>query len=78
MSKKITGRVNGGLAIYYGMGVLILAILGFVGVGVWLYKVFTGQRVFSWGALIGMVSAVAIAGAIGYSLMRVGYEEIEK
>jgi hypothetical protein len=43
-----------------------------------LYKVFTGQREFSWGALIGMVSAVAIAGAIGYSLMRVGYEEIEK
>ncbi|MBS1486737.1 MAG: hypothetical protein JST43_04045 [Bacteroidetes bacterium] len=75
--KKIN-KVNGGIAIYYGISFLIGAIGGLIGIVVWLFKIFTGQIDFSWGMLIGLIIFTMASGAIGYSILRVGYEEIEK
>lgn len=70
--------MNGGLSIYYGMGMMFMGIMGFVVIGVWLYKVFTGEKDFSWGTLIGMTSVMGILGTLGYLLLRAGYEEMER
>ena len=78
MNKKTIRRVNGGIAIYYGIGSIMVAISGVIGIGIWLFKVFTDQTTFSWGMLVGLIVMTAAMGAIGYSILRVGYEEIEK
>lgn len=78
MSKKTTNRVNGGLAIYYGISSIIGAVGGVIGIGIWLFKVLTNQTNFSWGTLVGLIIITGVLGAIGYSILRVGYEEIEK
>jgi hypothetical protein len=78
MNKKTINRVNGGIAIYYGIGSIIGAIAGVVGLGVWLFKVFTDQINFSWGTLATITIITAALGVIGYSIVRVGYEEIEE
>ena len=78
MNNKTINRVNGGIAIYYGIGSIAGAISGLVGIGTWLFKVFTDQTNFSWGTLIGLTVITAVLGVIGYSILRVGYEEIEK
>ena len=78
MNKKTINRVNGGIAIYYGIGAIIGAIGGVIGIGIWLFKVFTNQINFSWGNLAGLVLITIVLGLIGYSILRVGYEEIEK
>jgi hypothetical protein len=78
MNKKTIRRINGGIAIYYGIGSIIVAIGGVIGIGTWLFKVVTDQTTFSWGTLAGLIVITAAIGAIGYSILRVGYEEIEK
>jgi hypothetical protein len=78
MNKKTISRVNGGLAIYYGIGSIVVAIGGIVGIGVWLFKVFTDQTNFSWGTLVGLTIVTVTMGAIGYSILRVGFDEMEK
>jgi hypothetical protein len=78
MNKKTSRRVNGGIAIYYGISSIIGAIGGLIGIGIWLFKVFTNQTDFSWGILLGLIIITGILGAIGYPIFRVGYEEIEK
>ncbi|TXH30252.1 MAG: hypothetical protein E6Q96_01990 [Cyclobacteriaceae bacterium] len=77
MSKKVQKRVNGGLAIYYGMGTALGVVAGFIGFIVWIIKVVLGKVEFSWGAAI-IIPVILIAmGAMAYSLLRVGYEELE-
>ncbi len=78
MNKKTISRVNGGIAIYYGIGTIVGAISGVIGIGVWLFRVFTDQAIFSWETLIGLTILTAVLGVIGYAIFRVGYEEIEK
>jgi hypothetical protein len=78
MNKKTINRVNGGVAIYYGISTIIGAIGGLIGIGMWLFKVFTNQTDFSWGILTGLILLTGVLGVIGYSILRVGYEEIEK
>lgn len=78
MNKKTISKVNGGIAIYYGISGLLVAIAGLISIGIWLFKVFTGQADFSWGTLTGLTVVVAVVGLIGYSILRVGYEEMEK
>ena len=78
MNKKTINRVNGGIAFYYGISSIIGAAAGLIGIGTWLFKVFTDQTNFSWGTLIGLTLLTAVLGGIGYSILRVGYEEIKK
>jgi hypothetical protein len=77
MNKRTFNRVNGGIVVYYGITSIIAAISCAIGIGVWLFKVFTHQKNFSWGTLIGLMVITAILGIIGYSILRVGHEEIE-
>ena len=78
MSKKLINRVNGGIAIYYGIGSIMGAISGVIGISIWIFKVFNGQTNFSWGTLIALTIITSALGVIGYSIVRVGYEEIER
>lgn len=76
-SRKIQKRVNGGLAIYYGMGSILTAIGSVIALFVRLFKVWNGTAEFSWSLLIILLVFTAIVGFVGYLLLRVGYEEIE-
>lgn len=77
MSKKVQKRVNGGLAIYYGMGAGALTIGSLVAFIVWIVKVFLGKTEFSWGAVILIPILIFGFGFMAYALLRVGYEELE-
>ncbi|MBX2914416.1 MAG: hypothetical protein KF856_03980 [Cyclobacteriaceae bacterium] len=77
MSKKVQKRANGGLAIYYGMGTALSVVAGFVGFIVWIVKVVLGKVEFSWGATIIIPIILIALGAMAYSILRVGYEELE-
>lgn len=76
MSKRTT-KVNGGIAIYYGFACTVAAIAAAIGTGNWLYKVFTDEKIFSWGTLVILVIITAALGIMGYIILRVGYEEME-
>lgn len=78
MNKKTIHKVNGGIAIYYGIGSIIGAFGGLIAIGIWLFNVFTDRTNFSWGSFAGLILITAALGAIGYSILRIGYEEIEK
>ena len=78
MNKKTINRVNGGIAIYYGIGSAIAAIAVAVGIGIWMFKVFSDSGNFSWGVLALLVILTVIMGIVGYILLRVGYGQIEK
>jgi len=75
--RKIQKRVNGGFAIYYGMSSALFSVGSLIGLFVWMYKVFVGKTDFSWVIPIMLVIVIAVAGFVGYLLLRVGYEEIE-
>lgn len=77
MNRRTANRVSGGIAIFYGISSIVGAIGGITGIGIWLFKVFTDQIVFSWGTLIGLIIITGLLAAMGYSILRVGYEEIE-
>lgn len=78
MNKKTINRVNGGVAIYYGISCAIVGIAGLIAAGVLLYKMLSNEAEFSWGTLAGVTVISIVVGAIGYSILRVGYEELEK
>ena len=78
MSKKGIRRVSAGITMYYGIGSLVVAALGLVAVVVWLYKVFTGEKDFSWGDLMFLLMMTGIMAGLGYALVRVGSEESEE
>ncbi|MBS1558325.1 MAG: hypothetical protein JST69_06310 [Bacteroidetes bacterium] len=71
-------KINGGIAIYYGISGIVLAIAGVISTGIWLFKTATHQTDFSWGTLLGLILAILVMGSVGYAILRVGYEEIEK
>lgn len=77
MSKKITKRVDGGMAIYYGIGSIIVAAGSFIAMIVWLFKSFSADEDFSWTTFIFFLILSAVMGVVGYSLLRIGYEEME-
>lgn len=78
MNRKTINRVNGGIAIYYGILSVMGAVGALVGIGIWLFKVYAGLAEFSWEILTATTVITVILGAIGYSILRVGYEQIEK
>ncbi len=77
MSKKLQKRVNGGLAIYAGIGSLITAILSFVGFLVMIYKAVFLDGDYNWEMYLLPIVALLISAAVAYVLLRIGYEEIE-
>jgi hypothetical protein len=77
MSKKLQKRVNGGLAIYFGIGSLISTVLSLAALLVMGYKtVFQGAD-NSWEVFLMIVFLMVVSAAMAYVLLRVGYEEIE-
>jgi predicted RND superfamily exporter protein len=77
MSKKLQRRINGGLAIYYGMGAAITTVMGLVGFIVWIVKVVLGKVEFNWAAAILIPLLILGIGLFAYAMLRVGYEELE-
>lgn len=71
---KTRKRINGGFAIYYGMGSMLSAIATMI---VTLFKIWSGKAEFNWAVLIILLVFAAVSGFVGYLLLRVGYEEIE-
>ena len=78
MNKKTIKRINAGISIYYGVGCLLAGFGGLVAIFVLLYKTLTGTSELSWGFLIFLVIVTAVMGALGYSILRVAFEEVEK
>ena len=78
MNKKTLKKINGGISIYYGISAAIGALFGLIGTGTWLFKVFADQTDFSWGTLAGLIITTGVMAVMGYCILRVGYEEIEK
>jgi hypothetical protein len=77
MSKKLHKRVNGGLAIYFGIGSLLGAVMFFILLLVTAYKaIFMGNMV-SWDIFLLIIVGTLISGGMAYALLRVGYNEIE-
>lgn len=77
MSKKLQKRVNGGLAIYFGIGSLICTVMLSIVLLIMAYKtIFLGDN-FTWGIFLFMVIALLASGGMAYALLRIGYEEIE-
>jgi uncharacterized membrane protein len=77
MSKRLKKRVNGGLAIYAGIGSLITAILSFVGFLVMIYKAVFLEGDYNWEMYLIPIIVLLLSAAMGYVLLRIGYEEIE-
>ncbi|NJN42600.1 MAG: hypothetical protein HC811_10595 [Flammeovirgaceae bacterium] len=78
MTRKLGRKINGGFAIYYGMGSALVSIMCVVATVVWIYKGVTGDPQFSWSGLAIFLVVGIVMGLIGFSLLRVGSEEIEK
>jgi predicted tellurium resistance membrane protein TerC len=78
MRKKVIRRINGSIAIYYGIGCAVTAIVGAIFTGAWLFKAFTNETEFSGWTLVGICISITVLGAMGYVLLRIGYEEMEK
>ncbi|MBN8576889.1 MAG: hypothetical protein J0L66_08080 [Cytophagales bacterium] len=76
--KKAGRRVNGGLAIYYGMGAAIGAIAMFVTLLVWIIKAVMGKIEFEWSIPVLASIFILVMGVVAYLLLKVGYDEIEQ
>ncbi|HET8859390.1 hypothetical protein [Marivirga sp.] len=77
MSNKLQKRVNGGLAIYFGIGSLITSVMLVVALLVLTYRVIFMQDNSTWGVFIFIILAILASGGFAYALLRIGYEEIE-
>ena len=78
MNKKTINRINGGIAIYYGISAVIGAIIGLISICAWLFKIIINQAEFTWTVFTILILITAVSGMIGYIILRVGYEDIEK
>ena len=78
MNRKIAHIINGSLAIYFGMGSLVPAIGGILGIGYELYPFLTGQGDIRWWLIMLLFGISAVSGLIAYILLRVGKEEIKE
>jgi hypothetical protein len=76
-ARKIAKRVNGSIAIYYGMGSALTSFGSIISIFVWSYKVWVGKTEFAWVSPIALLLLAGITGFVAYLLLRVGYEEIE-
>jgi hypothetical protein len=70
-------KIFAGITTYMGWRLLVMAVLTVVALFVWLYKVIVGSDDFTWGTFIGLTVIVAVLFSIGYSLYRIGSEEME-
>lgn len=77
MSSKLQRRVNGGLAIYFGIGSLFATVICFVVLLVMAYQSIFQQSNFTWGIFLLFAFFLICSAGMAYALLRVGYEEIE-
>ncbi|MCW5909687.1 MAG: hypothetical protein KIT62_01375 [Cyclobacteriaceae bacterium] len=77
MSNRTERKINGGFAIYYGMGAAMGAVASFIALIVWIVKVAMGKTGFDWGVPVAMLLFTLVSGFVAYLLLKTGYEEIE-
>lgn len=77
MSKKLKKRVNGGLAIYFGIGSLFGAVICLVGFFVLVYQAIFLENNITWDIFLIPIIGLIVSGLTAYALLRVGYDEIE-
>lgn len=78
MKTKTINKINGGIALWYGIGGLLCAIGGIVGLGIFFYDYLTTDKPFIWWALALWLTLIIVPGTIAYVLLRIGYEQIEE
>ena len=78
MKTKSVNRINGGIAIYYGFGMLIPTIGCLIGLGYFLFDFFTTDTPFIWWQFALLSSLALISGVIAYVLILIGYEQVEE
>ncbi len=78
MKTKTINKINGGIALWYGIGALLSAIGSVVGFGIFFYDYLTTDKPFMWWALAFWLALIIATGAIAYVLLRVGYEQMEE
>lgn len=79
MSNKNANRVNGSIATYFGVVMLIVALCSLVALGLSLRMGATGTVDDHAWEFILLFSAISVVGSlISYSLVRIGTEEIKK
>jgi hypothetical protein len=76
--KKIAQRFNQGFYLYYGIAGLVATLMGLIGLGRWLYNVFTSLTEFHWGTFVGLLIACTFLGSTTYIILRIGYEQYRK
>jgi hypothetical protein len=74
---KFSDKVNGRLAIFYGISSLIAAIVILVKLGVWLYQGFAQRTEFSMTTFLILVAIDFVLALIGYVTLRVGLEQLD-
>jgi len=77
MISRTVNRVNGGIAIYYGIACAVAAIMSLVSIGVWIFQVIVGDETWSWGMFAGLSFLTVLMGGLAYAILRTGYEQIE-
>jgi hypothetical protein len=78
MGRKIGHRINGSLAIWYGISLLIVGLGAVIGLVFWLYEMIAHPaRTSPGGVMLPGIIATA-AGLSGYAFMRVGLEELDR
>jgi hypothetical protein len=75
MGRKIGHRINGSLAIWYGILLLILGLVAVIRLVFSIYEMIAHPARTSPGGVILLGIIATAAGLSGYALMRVGHEE---
>ena len=78
MKTKTINKINGGMAIYYGFGMLIPMIGCLIGLGYFLFDFFTTDTPFIWWQFALLLSLALISGGIAYVLIRIGSEQVKE
>jgi F0F1-type ATP synthase assembly protein I len=76
--KKISSRINGSFAIYYGVSALIATVGILIGFFRLLYKYMNGIEPWSIIILTLLLGIAAVFGFVAWLLLRIGYNEFEK
>ena len=78
MGRKTAHKINGSLAIWYGISLLILGLGAVTGLAYSVYEMIAGPAQSSPGGAILFGLLATFAGLSGYALMRVGLEELDR
>ena len=78
MNKSIVNLIDGGYAIYVGVGSLFAFIGGLIMCGTVVYNAYANPERFAWWMFALALSITIISGFIAYLLLQVGFRTLEE